>query len=61
MSQSKKASVPRRASRKVLLARIYTWGSDVAPAPLKGEVANWGYEEVRGCADVLVGRLGMWR
>ena len=36
-------------------------GFDVAPTPLRGGVTDSGCEEVRGCADVLVGRLGVWR
>ncbi len=30
------------------------------PPPLRGGVTDWGHEEVRGCGDVLAGRLGMW-
>ena len=30
------------------------------PAPLLGEVTDSSYEEARGCADVLVGCLGVW-
>jgi len=36
-------------------------GSNAAPAPLREGVTYWGYEEARGCADVLVGCLGVWR
>ena len=48
-------------SQRNLCLRVSTpGGSDVAPAPLRGGVTDWGYEEVRGCADVPVGRLGVW-
>jgi len=35
--------------------------SETPTAPLRGGVTDWGYEEVRGCNGVLVGRLGLWR
>ena len=45
---------------EVSVARIYTWGSDAAPTPPSGQgVTDSDREEVRGCPDVLVGRLGV--
>jgi hypothetical protein len=45
----------------LLAVRIYTWGLRCRPRPpLRGGVTDWGCEEVRGCAGVPVGRLGVW-
>ena len=37
-------------------------GAPVSPhPPLRGGATDSDREEVRGCGDVLAGRLGMWR
>jgi len=40
--------------------RVSIRGAPGVAHPLRGGVTDSGYEEVRGCADILVGRLRVW-